>query len=60
MSKIPYKYTLFEKAADLQQKLIDCKSFSNKYMIQFESVMDELFYNGWREEFDLWYQKLKD
>lgn len=56
---IKYKYRLFETAADLEIKISESVA-TNKDKRKYQEIIENIYINGWRNEYDLWFQTLKD
>ena len=57
-----YKIELFQKALEIEQRLLETtnEKEQKKLMRKFGAYVDELYFCGWREEYDLWCQNLKE
>lgn len=56
-----YKHTLFEKTFTVESSLssLEGRQYKKKHK-ELEGLLDELYVNGWRQEYDLWCQTSKD
>ena len=57
-----YKLQLFQEALVIEQRLDNEKNEKEQKKLarKFAIIADELYYCGWREEYDLWVQNVKE
>lgn len=57
-----YKLKLFQEALEIEQRLDKEKNQKEQKKLakKFGTIADELYFCGWREEYDLWVQNIKE